>query len=203
VKKEETKMNLKKVITTVMMSCLLCGTVFALQEFKADKVHSSVVFSIRHMMVGKVEGRFNDFDVTIMTDTADITKSTAAAVIKTAGIDTDNEQRDTHLRSADFFDVQKFPDITFKSLAVKKKDNNYLLWGTLSMHGVVKNIEIPFEILGHITDAQGNIRVGIEGKTTLDRKDYGLTWNKTLDQGGLAVGNEVEIKILLELVGKK
>lgn len=186
-----------------MVFCLFCGAGFALQEFKSDKAHSSVVFSIRHMMVSKVEGRFNDFDVTIMADTADITKSTATAVIKAVSIDTDNEQRDTHLRSADFFDVQKFPEITFKSLAVKKKDNNYVLWGTLTMHGVTKNIEIPFEILGHITDPQGNTRVGIEGKVTLDRKDYGLTWNKTLDQGGMMVGNEVTVDILLELVGKK
>jgi len=196
-------MNLKKVITAVMVFCLFCGAGFALQEFKSDKAHSSVVFSIRHMMVSKVEGRFNDFDVTIMADTADITKSTATAVIKAVSIDTDNEQRDTHLRSADFFDVQKFPEITFKSLAVKKKDNNYVLWGTLTMHGVTKNIEIPFEILGHITDPQGNTRVGIEGKVTLDRKDYGLTWNKTLDQGGMMVGNEVTVDILLEMVGKK
>ncbi len=196
-------MKLKKVITAVMVFCLFCGAGFALQEFKVDTAHSSISFTIRHMMVSKVVGHFTDFDVTIMADTVNITKSTVTAVIKTASIDTGNETRDKHLRSVDFFDVEKFPGITFKSTAVKKKDHNYELWGTLTMHGVTKNIEIPFEVLGHMTDSQGITHAGIEGKVTLDRKDYGLTYNKTLDQGGLAVGNEVAIDILLELSNKK
>jgi hypothetical protein len=95
------------------------------------------------------------------------------------------------------------PEIIFKSIRVKKKDDKYELWGTLTIHGVTKNIVVPFEILGQMTDPAGNTLVGVEAHLKLDRKDYGLTWNRTLDKGGVAVGNEVKIEILLEKKDKK
>lgn len=193
----------KKVLIFLIMVSFVYGTGFAANEYELDKYHSSVSFTIRHMVVSKVRGNFNDFDVTISEDPADISKSSVTASIKTTSIDTGNEKRDNHLRSADFFDVEKFPEIVFKSQAVKKKGEAYELWGTLTMHGVTKNIIIPFEILGKVTDSSGTTRAGIEAKLTLDRKDYGLSWNRTLDTGGVAVGNEVEIEILLELLSKK
>lgn len=196
-------MILKRLIMGVIVFSFLWGFCFGLKEFKADPVHSSISFTIRHLMISKVMGHFNDYEVIIMADTEGIVDSTVSAVIKTASIDTGNADRDKHLRTADFFDVAKFPEITFKSIAVKKKGATYELWGNLTMHGVTKNIVIPFEILGHTIDPEGVIRVGIEGKVTLDRKDFGISYNKTLDQGGMALGNEVDIEILLELIGKK
>jgi polyisoprenoid-binding protein YceI len=194
---------IKKIFILLIMVLFVYGSVFAANKYELDKYHSSISFTVRHMVVSKVRGNFNDFDVTIMEDPADITKSSVTAVIKTASIDTGNEKRDNHLRSADFFDVEKFPEIVFKSQAVKKKGEAYELWGTLTMHGVTKNIIIPFEILGKMTDTGGTTHVGIESKLTLDRKDYGLTWNRTLDTGGVVVGTEVEIDILMELLNKK
>ncbi len=197
-------MKLKRYFILLMLVSLVYGYGFAEeQEFVLDKAHSSISFTIRHMVVSKVRGNFKDFDITIKADPNDITKSSVTAVIKAASIDTDNEKRDAHLRSPDFFDVEKFPEITFKSIRVKKKNDKYELWGTLTMHGVTKNIIIPFEILGQMTDRGGNTLVGVEAHLTLDRKDYGLTWNRTLDKGGVAVGNEVNIEILLEIKGKK
>ena len=197
-------MRFKKYFILLVSVSLVYGYGFALeQEFVVDKAHSSISFTVRHMVVSKVRGNFNDFDVTIKADPDDITKSSVTAVIKAASIDTDNEKRDAHLRSADFFDVEKFPEITFKSVRVKKKDDKYELWGTLTMHGVTKNIIVPFEVLGQMTDRGGNTVVGVEAQLELDRKDYGLTWNRTLDKGGLLVGTEVKIEILLEIRSKK
>lgn len=192
----------KRSIIFLILVSFVYGYGFAVTEYELDKAHSSVSFTIRHMVVSKVRGSFNDFNVTLK-EGADITESSVTAVIKAASIDTGNEKRDNHLRSADFFDVEKFPEIVFKSLAVKKKGDKYELWGKLTMHGVTKNIIIPFEILGKMTDRGGNTRMGVEAHLTLDRTEYGLKWNRTLDKGGLVVGTEVKIEILLELIAKK
>jgi polyisoprenoid-binding protein YceI len=175
----------------------------AVDLYQLDNAHSSITFTIRHMVVSKVRGLFNDFSVTVKEDTGDFLKSSVTAVIKTDSIDTMNEKRDNHLKGSDFFDVKKYPDITFKSKAIKKKGDNYIISGTLTMHGVSRDIEIPFEVLGKMTDPEGNTRMGIEGLAALDRKDFGLNWNRTLDKGGLVLGNEVKIEILLELIKKK
>lgn len=197
--------------TVTVMILFLCfgyalkaeGPPAAVDKYEVDKVHSSITFTIRHMVVSKVRGLFNDFSVSVKEDTGDFLKSSVSAVIKTAGIDTMNEKRDNHLRSADFFDVEKYPEITFKSKKIKKSGDKYIMSGTLTMHGVSRGIEIPFTVLGKMTDPDGNTRMGIEGHAALDRKDYGLNWNRTLDKGGLVLGNEVKIEILLEMIKKK
>jgi polyisoprenoid-binding protein YceI len=193
----------KKFFVFVVMVGLVYGFGMGMNEYEADIAHSSLSFKISHMVVSKVRGHFNDFSVTIKEDPNDITKSSVAVVIKTASIDTDNEKRDNHLRSADFFDAEKYPEITFQSSRIGKKGDAYTVVGILNMHGVSKEITIPFEITGKMKDPWGNTRAGIEASTQLDRKDYGLNWNKTLDKGGLMVGNEVKIEILLEMVSKK
>jgi len=195
-------MGLKKTLCGFILLFFLMGLVFAGTEYKLDKAHSSVSFTIRHMVVSKVRGNFKEFSVAIAAD-EDLTKWSVTAVIKAASIDTDNKKRDDHLRSADFFDVAKFPEITFKTTAIKKMGDNYVAHGQLTMHGVTKDMEVPFEVLGEVEGPGGKTRMGIEAKTKLDRKDYGLTWNRTMDKGGLVVGNEVKIEILLELVGQK
>lgn len=198
----EIKMNKKLTLIIILIISFITFSFGKTENYEADKFHSSISFTINHMVVSKVTGHFNDFSVFISVDPSDITKSVVTASIKTASIDTGNDKRDTHLRSADFFDVGKFPDITFKSSKIEKKGNDYVMKGSFTMHGITKEIEIPFKINGHIKDYEGKIRAGIEAQTSLDRKDYGLVWNKTLDQGGLVVGNEVKVEILLEMVSK-
>jgi polyisoprenoid-binding protein YceI len=171
--------------------------------YKVDNVHSSISFAVSHMVVSKTKGEFTDYSVTINEDPKDITKSSVTAVIKAASIDTRNKKRDDHLRSADFFDVEKFPEITFISKKIEKKGNGFVAYGTFTMHGVSKEIYLPFTISEKIEDPYGNIRVGIESNYKLDRRDYGLKWSRTLDKGGLVVGNGVKIEILLEMVAKK
>ena len=194
---------IKKILVFVVLVGLVSGFGMGMNEYEADIAHSSLSFKISHMVVSKVRGYFNDFSVTIKEDPKDITKSSVTVVIKTTSIDTGNEKRDNHLRSADFFDAEKYPEITFQSKRIEKKGDAYAAAGTLNMHGISKEITIFFEITGKIKDPWGNTRAGIEASTKLDRKDYGLNWNKTLDKGGLMVGNEVKIEILLEMVSKK
>jgi len=197
---------IQKLLISLFISVLFIGLAGAEGDkivYQVDAVHSSISFNLRHMVVNKVRGQFNDFSVTIEEDSKDITQSSVTAVIKTASIDTGNTKRDEHLRSADFFDSNKYPEITFKSKKiVKKGEKNYTITGILTMHGISRDIDIDFEIAGKINTQEGTVRMGIEGYTELDRKDYGLTWNRTLDKGGLAVGNEVKIELFLSMINK-
>ena len=193
-------MNIRKSLSLCLVILLLPFLSFGADEYKVDPVHSSVNFKVRHMMVGKVRGQFKDFDVTVWGDMADLTKAKVEAVIKVASIDTQNSKRDDHLRSEDFFFVEKFPEITFKSSSVEKKGDGYVLKGTLTMRGVSKQVDIPFEVLGEVKSPKGDVRIGIEANTKLDRMDYGVKWNRTLDKGGVVVGNEVSVELLLSLI---
>jgi polyisoprenoid-binding protein YceI len=153
------------------------------------------------MVVAKVRGSFSDIEGAIQFSQAQPESSSVAVTIKPESINTGDEKRDAHLRNPDFFDVEKYPTITFSSSAVKKKENGFVLNGELTMHGVTREIEIPFKINGPIQDPWGNSRLGIEAEPiTLDRKDFGITFNKALDGGGVMVGNEVTIEIALEAV---
>jgi polyisoprenoid-binding protein YceI len=197
---------IKKLLLVMVLVGLVYGFGFGSDHYvvyDVDTVHSSVSFAVSHMVVSKTRGEFTDYAVTIKEDPENITMSSVTAVIKTASIDTRNESRDKHLRSADFFDVEKFPEITFKSKKIEKKGDGFVAHGTLTMHGVSKEISLAFTVSEKITDPYGNIRVGIETSCTLDRRDYGLKWNRTLDKGGLVVGNEVKIEIMLEMIAKK
>lgn len=194
---------IKKFLFFLLLFGLVNGFGMGMNEYEADTAHSSISFKINHMVVSKVRGHYNDFSVKIKEDPKDMTRSSVTVLIKAKSIDTANKKRDDHLRGADFFEVEKFPDITFRGKPVEKKGDGYAAVGTLTMHGISKEISIPFEITGKMKDPWGNTRVGIEARAKLDRKDFGLTWNKTLDKGGLMVGNEVNIEIFLELVSKK
>lgn len=178
---------------------LLAGTGSA-ETYNADKAHSEVVFSVRHLGgVSKVTGRFNEFTGTINGDPAKPEAATVEFVIKAASIDTKEAGRDKHLRSADFFDVEKYPDITFKSSKITAKGGNkYDVAGTLTMHGVSKEVVLPVTMAGPVND-----KFGFEVSTKLNRKDYGITWNRALDQGGVMVSEEVQIDIALEAAKPK
>ena len=167
-----------------------------------DKPHSSASFRIRHLM-SNVTGYFRDVDAVIQMNRAEPARSSVAFTIKSASIDTRDADRDEHLRSPDFFEVTKYPEITFKSVSVTPKSQNlFEVTGDLTMHGVTRRITLPVTFLGFQHDPRGNERAGFAIETTIDRKDYNITWNRILDEGGLLLGDEVKIAIDLQ-VGKK
>jgi polyisoprenoid-binding protein YceI len=166
--------------------------------FSVDKNHSTATFKIRHMM-SNVIGQFRDFSADVNLDRANPTKSSVAFTIQSASIDTGNQNRDNHLKTADFFDVEKFPTITFKSTSIASKSaNNYDVTGDLTMHGVTKSITLPVSFLGFAKTARGE-KAGFEIETTLNRKDFGVLWNKNLDEGGVLLGDDVKVSINLEM----
>jgi len=172
-------------------------------EFGIDASHTRVGFRVSHMVISEVSGAFGDFEGAIQYAEGDPGHSAVSVTIRTASIDTGSEDRDNHLRNADFFDAGKYPEITFVSERVEKRGEGWVAVGPLTMHGVTREIELPFTITGMITDPWGNTRLGIKGGLEIDRKDWGLTWSKTLDGGGLVVGETVTIEIALEAVKKK
>ena len=170
-------------------------------EYKIDPAHSVIGFAIRHYEISWVSGRFKDFIGTIRYDDSDVTKSSVEFIAKIESIDTGVEPRNTHLRTADFFDAVKYPEMTFKSTRVERKGKNqYVLSGDFTLKGVTRQISFPFTIVGAVKDARGNTRIGIAAETKVNRRDYGITWGKGMDNGGLDVGNEVTVNLQLEAV---
>lgn len=169
-----------------------------------DPSHSDVTFSVRHMMFSKVTGNFNVFKATFEIDEDHPENSWVEAEVETASIYTRDEKRDAHLRSPDFFDAEQYPLLTFKSKKVEPRgDHNYRVLGDLTLHGVTK--EVAFEALygGQIAkehNPYGDRRAGLSAVTTINRKDFGLTWNFTLETGGVLVGEEVRIEINLQAI---
>ena len=161
-----------------------------------DPAHSRVGFVARHAMVSKVRGSFTDFTATAELDFEDPTRSTVSVVIQAASIDTGQAQRDEHLRTNDFFDVPSFPTWTFTSTSVEATgDDAFVLHGDLTVKGTTRPVSIDLEHTGTATDAYGQLRAGFEGRATINRKDFGVTWNAPLEAGGVLVSD----KIVLEL----
>ena len=160
--------------------------------YNIDKSHSEVLFQVRHL-VTKVRGRFDDFEGTIEFDESNASASSVAVTIQAASIDTNEKDRDTHLRSGDFFDVEKFPTLTFKSTSVSGSGESYNVVGDLTIHGETRQVTLPATFLGHATDPWGNKRVGFESEITINRKDFGLNWNAALEAGGFLVGDEIKL----------
>jgi polyisoprenoid-binding protein YceI len=170
-------------------------------EYRIDPAHSVIGFAIRHLEISLVRGRFKSFTGIIRYDDKDLSRSSVEFAAKIESIDTGVERRDGHLRTADFFDAAKFPEMTFKSTRVERKGRDrYVLHGDFTLRGVTKPISLPFTIAGAIKDAQGNTRFGVAAQTKIDRRDYGITWGKPMENGGLDVANEVMIDLQLEAV---
>jgi polyisoprenoid-binding protein YceI len=170
-------------------------------DYKIDPAHSIIGFSIRHLEINWVEGRFKDFTGAIHYDDADVTRSSVNFTAKVESIDTGVEPRNAHLRTAEFFDAAKYPEMTFKSTKVERKGSEgYVLYGDLTLKGVTKEISLPFTLTGAIQDPWGNTRFGISAQTKINRRDYGITYGKPLQSGGIDVGNEVTIDLHLEAV---
>jgi len=190
-------------VIPVFAAVLGIGLAYAADTYQIDPVHTHIGFAVRHLVINNVKGEFTDYSGTIVYDESDITNSSVEVTIKAASINTGNAKRDADLRSPNFFDVEKYPLITFKSKRVEKKGDGYRLVGDLTMHGVTREVAMPFKILGKIKDPWGNTRIGAEASLTLDRRDYGLKYAKKIDAGGLIVGNEVKIELNVEAVKQK
>lgn len=168
-----------------------------------DPVHSSVEFAVRHLMISTVKGRFADVQGTVTWDESEPSRSAAEITIGVASIDTREPQRDAHLRSADFFDADRYPTITFRSTGIERASSRALaLAGDLTIHGVTRPVVLDVEIEGRSKDPWGGERSGFSATTRIKRSDYGLTWNQLLETGGLAVSDEVRIAIDVQLVQK-
>lgn len=196
---------MKKITLLISLFFLMISTDLFAAEWELDKSHSGVFFSVKHLGISNVKGEFTRFEVKVEGEKETVEKSIVEAKIFVDSINTREPKRDEHLKSADFFDVEKFPTIEFKAKRIKKISNTKLkITGDLTMHGVTKEVVLDVDSPGvEVSDPWGNIRAGFNAKTVINRKDFGINWNKTLDKGGLVVGNEVEVNIEIELIKKK
>jgi polyisoprenoid-binding protein YceI len=169
--------------------------------WKLDKSHSQVLFTVSHMVFSEVTGAFRDFDATLESTKDDFTDAKISASIKAGSIDTQNERRDNHLKSNDFLNVEKFPELTFRSTKVEKTGNDtYRITGELTIRDVTKPVVLEAVYRGMIDDPWGNKRIGFKATTTINRFDFGVAWNKTLETGGLIAGKEVNVTLLMQFV---
>ena len=166
-----------------------------------DPAHTEVGFSVKHLMISTVRGRFGDVRGTIRLDGDDLTRASVEAEIATASIDTRQEQRDAHLRSADFFEVEKYPTINFRSTRIERvADDRYRVVGQLTIRGVTREVSLDVTNEGRGRDPWGGERLGFSATATIDRRDFGLTWNQALETGGVLVSNEIRVSIDVEAV---
>lgn len=166
-----------------------------------DPAHSSASFSIKHMMIAKVHGGFEKLSGKLIYDPASPGNSLVEASIETASINTRDAQRDTHLKSADFFDVEKYPLIDFQSTQIEKTGEGMKIQGDLTIHGVTKQVTLDVEgPTGEMKDPWGNVKIGASGSTKIKRKDFGLSWNAALEAGGFLVGDDVNITLDVQFI---
>ena len=162
-----------------------------------DPAHSEVTFSVRHMMISKVRGTFGVKSATLIAPENPL-EATVEATVDVASIDTKDEGRDNHLRSADFFDVETYPTMEFRSTGARIADGDFLVDGDLTIRGVTKPVTFDFDFGGFGTDPWGNYKAGATAKTVINREDFGLTWNAALETGGVLVGKDVTIELDLQ-----
>jgi len=171
-------------------------------DYTLDVAHTRLGFSARHAMVTTVRGAFKDFEGTAHVDTANPANSKVELTIKTDSIDTGVADRDAHLRSADFFEIEQHPEITFSSTDVSRDGDEWTITGDLTVKGITKPITVEFESTGSARDPFGNLRLGFEGQTTLSRKDWGLTWNAALETGGFLVSDKIKLEFDISAIQK-
>jgi polyisoprenoid-binding protein YceI len=168
-------------------------------HWNVDATHSSIDFTIRHMMIAKVKGSFNSFEAQIEADPEDLTNANVEFSIDLSSIDTRNADRDNHLRTGDFFDIEQYPKMTFQSTSITKKgDGEYNVTGNVTLHGVTRPETFVVSFEGAGKDPWGNEKVGFSGNGSLKRSDYGLTYNAALETGGVLIGDEVKVFIEVE-----
>jgi polyisoprenoid-binding protein YceI len=168
--------------------------------WKLDPSHTAVEFSAKHLMITTVKGRITDVEGTIYTDEKNPGNSSVEATLKATSIDTRTDQRDQHLRSEDFLNVEKYPDIKFRSTRIEGDKEHFKLSGQLTIRDVTKEITLDVHYEGETKDPWGGTRVGFSGTGKIDRRDWGLTWNQALEAGGVVVGNDIKINLEVEAV---
>lgn len=192
-----------KRIAILVAAVFVAAGAFAADSFVVDRNHSEAIFQVRHF-VSRVSGKFDDFTGAINVDRQNPGLSSVEFTIKAASINTGVADRDKHLRSADFFEAEKYPDISFKSTSIKPSSRKdvYDVTGTFSMHGVTKTITVPVEFLGFMKDPRGNERAGFTALTKVNRLEYGVSWNRALEGGGAMLSDNVDITVNIEAVKK-
>jgi polyisoprenoid-binding protein YceI len=185
--------SLDSATATVAIPGYLVGT------WKADPVHSEIAFSVRHLMVSKVRGRFTRYDVTIVTG-GDPLASTVTATIDLTSVDTGNEQRDNHLRSADFLEIEKYPTMSYRSTGIRRTDDGWVVDGELTLHGVTRQVPLAGEVNGFVPDPWGGQRAGFSATAQINRRDFGIDISVPMDGGGVALGDKVSISLEIEAV---
>ena len=170
-------------------------------DWDFDPAHTRIGFSARHAMVTTVRGSFNDVTGRFYADLEDMSKSYAEVTLKAASVDTRNQQRDDHLRSPDFFDVEKWPEIVFTSTSVEEvEERAYMVSGDLTIRDITKHITVPLELMGVEKDAFGALRAGFEGSRRVNRRDFGLEWNMPLDSGGVLVSEKISLEFEISAI---
>jgi polyisoprenoid-binding protein YceI len=183
---------------------LLPLALIAQTKWTVDFAHSSIKFTVTHLVISEVEGQFNTYTGSVTATNADFTDAAIDFTVDVNSINTDNGMRDKHLKSPDFFDVAKFPQITFKGSSFKKiTDNKYELYGDLTLHGITKQVKFDVIYGGTANDGYGNIKSGFKATTTVNRFDYDLKWNAITEAGGAVAGKDVTIVVRLELTKEK
>ncbi len=192
-------MNIRTAVVASVLAASAASPALAADTYTFDKAHTTVLFQVRHLLTN-VTGKFKDFEGTIQVDRANPAASSVDFTVQTASIDTGEAKRDEHLRSADFFDVATHPKLTFRSTSVKPAGKDtYQVTGDLTMHGVTKPVTLTVTFLGSTKDPfSGNEKLGFDVAGTLNRQDFGIKWNKTLDSGGVLVGDEVKVQVAVE-----
>jgi len=192
-----------KKIFLILSSFFLAFTTINAQETKwgFDKTHSKIQFDVSHMLISEVSGQFQEYEGTVITSEKDFSDAKINFSITVKSIDTDEEDRDKHLRSADFFDVEKYPNITFVSKKMEKVgDNQFKLTGDITLHGVTREITLEVKYGGTVKDPYGNIKAGFKITGVINRTDFGLKYNSVMDAGGVMIGEDVTITCKVELI---
>ena len=173
----------------------------SLEKWEIDSSHSGIHFSVRHMVVAKVRGQFDRWTGTVSAPEGDLSRGTVEVVIDASSINTGVAQRDEHLKSADFFDVATYPELRFKSTAIRPVSNErFVLIGDLTIRGNTRQVELQASNAGQVKDPWGNQRAGFSARGSIDRKEFGLSWNQVLETGGFVVGDRIDIEIEVEAV---
>ena len=195
-----------KYVRSTLVAFVICisgvSNAPAATTWKIDASHSKIIFTVTHMVINEVSGWFAEFEGNLtQPGDADFNGSSILVHIKTASVNTGSDGRDQHLRGPDFFEAEKFPVVTFTATRFKKiNDNDYDVTGTLDLHGVSKPVQLQARFNGTVKDGRGNVHAGFKATTTFLRSDYGLTWTKTLETGGVLVSDKVDMTVNMELV---
>jgi len=191
---------LRKIFVATAALLLMAAPAVLASSYTVDPVHSQVEFSVTHLVMFKVKGAFDQFQGVVEADPVGGTLNAVRASIQTASVDTREKKRDDHLRSADFFDVANHPEMTFVSKRIEGSGGDITVVGDLTIRGTTREVALKGKYLGEIKDAYGKTRAGFSANGKINRQDFGLTWNKTLETGGLVVGDEVEIALDIQAI---